>query len=112
MGKAETGKEVVMNGMIHKLAERESVLLQAYREELVERIGRVISSDGTVQPLPGLHLYHNSVPMARVYGVDEPSLCVGDQGYRECFPGERYYPYCPLRSLRASVEQTYIDKVL
>jgi len=31
MGKAETGKEVGMNGMIHKPAERESVLLQAYR---------------------------------------------------------------------------------
>ena len=34
-----------MNGMIHQPAERESVLMQAYREELVERIGRVISFD-------------------------------------------------------------------
>src|SRR6266568_8570532 len=96
MGKAETGKEVVMNGTIHKLAERESVLLQAYREELVERIRRVISSDGTVQPLQGLHLYHNSVPMARVYGVVEPSLCVVAQGSKEFLLGESHYRYDPL----------------
>src|SRR5713101_5364103 len=112
MGKAETGKEVGMNGMIHKPAERESVLLQAYREELVERIGRVINFDGTVQPLPGLHLYHNSVPMARVYGVVEPSLCVVAQGSKEFLLGESHYRYDPLHYLLVTVDLPNIGQVL
>ncbi len=88
-----------MTVMIHKPAERETVLLQAYREELVERIGRVISFDGTVQPLQGLHLYHNSVPMERVYGVVEPSLCVVAQGSKEFLLGESHYRYDPFHYL-------------
>ncbi len=112
MGKAETGKEVGMNGMIHKPAERENVLLQAYREELVERIGRVISFDGTVQPLQGLHLYHHSVPMARVYNVVEPSLCVVAQGSKEFLLGESHYQYDPLHYLLVTVDLPNIGQVL
>src|SRR5207248_1556802 len=112
MGKAETGKEVVMNGMIHKPAERESVLLQAYREELVERIGRVISFDGTVQPLPGLHLYHNSVPLERVYGVVEPSLCVVAQGSKEFLLGDSRYRYDPFHYLLVTVDLPNVGQVL
>src|SRR5437667_9000192 len=112
MGKAETGKEIVMNGMIHKPAERESVLLQAYREELVERIRRVINFDGTVQPLQGLHLYHNSVPMERVYGVVEPSLCVVAQGSKEFLLGESHYRYDPFHYLLVTVDLPYVGQVL
>src|SRR6266571_953555 len=112
MGKAETGKEVGMNGMIHKLADRESVLVQAYREELVERIGRVINFDGTVQPLPGLHLYHNSVPMERVYGVVEPSLCVVAQGSKEFLLGESHYRYDPFHYLLVTVDLPNVGQVL
>src|SRR2546421_5655019 len=112
MGKAETGKEVGMNGMIHKPAERESVLLQAYREELVERIGRVISFDGTVQPLPGLHLYHNSVPLERVYGVVEPSLCVVAQGSKEFLLGDSRYRYDPFHYLLVTVDLPNVGQVL
>ena len=101
-----------MNVMIYKPAERENVLLQAYREELVERIGRVISFDGTVQPLQGLHLYHNSVPMARVYNVVEPSLCVVAQGSKEFLLGESHYQYDPLHYLLVTVDLPNIGQVL
>src|SRR6266581_6822806 len=112
MGKAETGKEVGMNGMIHKPAERETVLLQAYREELVERIGRVISFDGTIQPLQGLHLYRYSVPMERVYGVVEPSLCVVAQGSKEFLLGESHYRYDPFHYLLVTVDLPNVGQVL
>ena len=88
-----------MTGMIHKSAERESVLLQAYREELVERIGRVISFDGTVQPLQGLHLYRHSFPLEQVYSVVEPSLCVVAQGSKEFLLGDSRYRYDPFHYL-------------
>ncbi len=43
-----------MNVMIHQQAEREAELMQANREELVERIARAMREDGTAQPLKGL----------------------------------------------------------
>ena len=36
-----------MNVMIHQQAEREAELMQAEREELVERIGQAVRQDGT-----------------------------------------------------------------
>src|SRR6266480_6986719 len=101
-----------MTVMIHKPAERETVLLQAYREELVERIGRVISFDGTVQPLQGLHLYRHSVPLERVYGVVEPSLCVVAQGSKEFLLGESRYRYDPFHYLLVTVDLPYVGQVL
>ncbi len=101
-----------MNGMIRKPAARDSMVLQAYREELVERIGRVISFDGTIQPLQGLHLYRNSVLMERVYGVVEPSLCVVAQGSKEFLLGESHYRYDPFHYLLVTVDLPSIGQVL
>src|SRR2546428_3072739 len=56
MGDGKTREEVPMNVMILQQAEREAQRVQANREELVERIGRAICEDGTVQPLPALYL--------------------------------------------------------
>ncbi len=72
-------------------SEREAVLLQASREELVERIGRTMRQDGSAQPLPGLHLYRHSIPLEQVYSLVEPSVCVVAQGSKEC-PGEQGVP--------------------
>jgi AraC-type transcriptional regulator N-terminus len=77
-----------MNVRNSQQAEREAKLLQANREELVERIGRAIRQDGTAQPLPGLHLYRHSFPLEQVYNVVEPSLCVVAQGSKEFLLGE------------------------
>src|SRR5262249_47566498 len=54
--------------------------VHAHREELVERIGRAILADGTIQPLPGLYLSRASVPLQPVHSVLEPSVCVIAQG--------------------------------
>jgi len=58
-----------MNVMNHQQAAREAVLLQAHREELVERIARAMRADGTAQPLPGLHLYRHSFPLEQKNNV-------------------------------------------
>jgi hypothetical protein len=50
MDDGETREEVPMNVMIHQPAEREARLMQANREELVERIARAMRQDGTAQP--------------------------------------------------------------
>jgi hypothetical protein len=56
--------------------ERKAVMQQASREELVERIGRVVREDRGEEPLPGLHLAHNSMLLQPVHSVIEPSICV------------------------------------
>ena len=55
-------------------SEREAVLLQASREELVERIGRTMRQDGSAQPLPPSGA---GVQPGRAIGVRG---CPGQQG--------------------------------
>ena len=101
-----------MNVMIHKPAEREAQLLQANREELVERIGRAMHADGTTQPFPGLHLYRRSSPLQLLHGVSEPSVAVIAQGSKEVLLGENCYRYGPSQYLLATVELPTIRRVL
>ena len=101
-----------MNVMIHQQAEREAQRVQANREELVERIARVMRQDGTAQPLQGLHLSRHSVPLERTHGVVEPSLCVVAQGSKEFFLGESRYRYDPFHYLLVTVDLPHISQVL
>src|SRR5947209_5959445 len=112
MGDGETREEVLMNVMIQQRANREAVLLQANREELVERIGRAVRQDGTTQPLPGLHLYRHSFPLEQVYSVVEPSVCVIAQGSKEVLLGDSCYRYDPSHYLLTTVELPRVSQVL
>src|SRR6266699_4017123 len=112
MGDGAIREEVLMDVMNHQQAAREAVLLQAHREELVERIARALRKDGTVQPLQGLHLYRHSVPLEQVYSVVEPSLCVVAQGSKEFLLGESRYRYDPFHYLLVTVDLPYVGQVL
>jgi len=112
MSDGETREGVPMNVMILQQAEREAVLLQANREELVERIGRAMREDGTVQPLQGLHLSRCSLPLKPVHSVLEPSVCVIAQGSKEVLLGDSRYRYDPSQYLLATVELPRVSQVL
>jgi AraC-like DNA-binding protein len=101
-----------MNGMIHQQTEREAQWLQANREELVQRIGRAIHTDGTIQPLHGLYLSRSSVPLEPVHSVLEPSVCVIAQGSKEVLLGESRYRYDPSHYLLATVDLPRVSQVL
>jgi AraC-like DNA-binding protein len=92
--------------------EREAMLLQASREELVERIGRTMRQDGSAQPLPGLHLYRHSIPLEQVYSLVEPSVCVVAQGSKEFLLGKIRYRYDPFHYLLVTVDLPYVGQVL
>ena len=92
--------------------EREAILLQASREELVERIGRTMRQDGSAQPLPGLHLYRHSIPTEQVYSLVEPSVCVVAQGSKEFLLGKSRYRYDPFHYLLVTVDLPYVGQVL
>ncbi len=101
-----------MDAINHQQAEREAQWMQANREELVERIARVIRQDGSAQPLPGLHLYRHSFPLQQVYSVVEPSLCVVAQGSKEFLVGESRYLYDPFHYLLVTVDLPNVGQVL
>src|SRR5438445_5709075 len=112
MNDGETREEVPMNVMIQQPAARETERMQANREELVGRIARAMRQDGTAQPLQGLYLYRHSVPLERVHGVVEPSLCVVAQGSKEFLLGESRYRYDPLHYLLVTVDLPNIGQIL
>src|SRR6266566_1460914 len=112
MDDGETRKEVPMDVMNHQQAEREAQLLQANREELVERIARAMREDGTVQLLQGLHLSRCSLPLKPVHSVLEPSVCVIAQGSKEVLLGDSRYRYDPSQYLLATVELPRVSPVL
>jgi AraC-like DNA-binding protein len=101
-----------MDVMIQKPPEREAERMQANREELVERITRAMRKDGTIQPLQGLYLHRHSVPLERVHGVVEPSLCVIAQGSKEYLLGESRYRYDPFHYLLVTVDLPHVSQVL
>jgi AraC-like DNA-binding protein len=101
-----------MDVINQRLPEREAVLLQANREELVERIGRAMRQDGSAQPLPGLHLYRHSIPLEQVNSLVEPSVCVVAQGSKEFLLGKCRYQYDPFHYLLVTVDLPYVGQVL
>src|SRR5579884_2036611 len=110
--RAEVAMDVMNYQQVEREATRETQLMQAQREELVERIARAIRTDGNFQPLPGLHLYRHSVPLEQVYSVVEPSLCVVAQGSKEFLLGESRYRYDPFHYLLVTVDLPYTGQVL
>lgn len=105
-------KEGAMDPMNQQQAEREALRTQANREELGERITQAVRTDGTIQPLPGLHLSRASVPRARMPSVVEPSLCVIAQGSKEVLMGKSRYLYDPYHYLLTTVQLPRISQIL
>ena len=59
------------------------------RDELAERIACALRTDGTAEPLAGLHLHRMSQPTERVPGVSTPSFCIIAQGSKKVYLGEK-----------------------
>src|SRR5690349_8210991 len=103
-GEGATREEVPMTVLTLQPTDHRFERMHAHHEELVERIGRVMLADGTIQALPGLYLSRASVPLQLVHSVLEPSVCVIAQGSKEVLLGESRYRYDPSRYLLATVE--------
>src|SRR4028119_2371990 len=81
---------------------REQEWMRANHEELIERVGRAIQTDGTVDPLPGLMFRRSSEPTPLGHGTSYPSLCVIAQGSKDILLGEKRYLYNPAHYLIAA----------
>ena len=84
------------NGMAQAASESarlQSGRLQSSQQELIERIQRVVRTDGRVEPLPGLGLNRSSMPGEPLHSVYDPVFCVIAQGSKEVFLGSERYLY-------------------
>jgi AraC-like DNA-binding protein len=98
---------------------------QGSRDELIERIARIVPNDGTAVPLDGLQLRRATAPFELGHGVTYPALCVIAQGAKEVRLGEKCFRYDPAHCLvvtaalpissrvaEASPERPYLGVVL
>ncbi len=83
-------------------ATREDDRNRVSRNELAERIARIVPGDGTADPLHGLLLRRASSPTEMGHGTSSPSFCVIAQGSKEIRLGDRHYRYDPAHYLVAS----------
>ena len=92
-------------------AERDAQLVQAHRDELVERMARAIREDGTVDPLPGMRLYRVSSPTTPLPALFEPAFCVIAQGSKELYLGEESFRYDPYHYCVGTVELAIVSQI-
>jgi AraC-like DNA-binding protein len=114
-----------MDLMNHPHSEREVRVAQAGREELAERVGRVVREEGVVDLPGGLRLLCASSPTELGHGVSFPAFCMVAQGSKEVLLGDDLYRYdannylitaasLPIASriTEASEERPYLGVVL
>src|SRR2546430_881394 len=101
-----------MRPMERRPPEREVRMLEASREELVERLGRAIPEDGTVDPMAGLRLRRASSPTELGPSASYPSLCVIAQGSKEILLGGTSYRYDPAHYLIATIELPIATRIV
>ena len=82
-----------MNLMNRPHPEREIRVAQARREELAERVGRVVREEGVIDLPGGLRLLCASSPTELGHGVSFPAFCLVAQGSKEVLLGDDLYRY-------------------
>jgi AraC-like DNA-binding protein len=95
-----------------RMESRELDRAQAGREELAERITRLVATDGGVQVAAGLDLFRYSAPTGPVYAVNEPSFCIIVQGSKELLLGKERYRYDASRYLLVSAGLPVVGRIL
>lgn len=94
-----------------RLFDREAQRAQANREELVERLTRLVPEEGMIEPIEGLLLSRASAPTEPVHGVSHTCFCVIAQGSKEVTVGEEAYRYDPAHYLLATADLPMIARV-
>jgi AraC-like DNA-binding protein len=77
---------------------------QTNLDEMVERIGRKVRTDGAFETFPGVHLTRVTRASDCSYGVSKPAFCVIVQGAKEVYLGDTVLRYDPQHYLLATVE--------
>ena len=106
------GEAVMVDSVKPQQIEREAQRAQASRDELVERIARIVRRDGMVRLLEGLQLYRESSTKELVHSVSIPAFCVIAQGSKRISLGDDCYHYDPMHYLLVTSELPIVTCVL
>jgi AraC-like DNA-binding protein len=85
-------------------AVRNTRRIEAAREEIVERMSRLLPEDGRIDFVPGLLLIKSSVPAEPVPSLFQPSFCFVAQGRKRASVGGEVFLYDPFHYLIFTVD--------
>lgn len=92
--------------------DRQARRMQAEREELAERLERVLPRDGRIEPQPGIFINRAASPGEPVHACIEPSFCVIAQGSKDLLVGEDRFRYDPAHYLITTVGLPAVGQVV
>jgi AraC-like DNA-binding protein len=101
-----------MKVKIPRSAERDAQVVEAYKNELVERIARVITEDGTVEPFKDVYLRRFSSPNEPLLSLSAPTFSVIAQGSKEAQLGTEHYRYDPYHYCIGTVELPLVTQIV
>lgn len=92
-------------------AKHEVHRMHSNREELVERMGRILREDGSLNIFPGFRLSRSSAPTEPVHSVYQPAFCCVAQGRKQALIGEEVFRYDPGHYLLFTVDLPVVFRV-
>ena len=101
-----------MNTKNKQLMERDAQVVEAYKNELVERIARAITEDGTVEPFKDVYLRRFSSPNEPLLSLSAPTFNVIAQGSKETQLGKDHYRYDPYHYCIGTVELPLVTQIV
>ena len=104
--------ETAMEQRLHAQATSDAERGFAQHSELAGQIARALRTDGTTEPLKGLHLYRASAPTQLTDGISIPGFCVIAQGAKEVYLGDLRYRYDPAHYLLATIELPIVSQII
>lgn len=93
-------------------SQREAHKMEADREELAERIARLLPRDGVSEPQPGVHLSRFAHSNEPGHTVLEPCFCVIGQGAKTLTLGEDVFRYDPAHYVVTTVGLPIVAQIV
>jgi AraC-like DNA-binding protein len=97
--------------MNRREAKREAQRTQSNREELVERMARILPADGSIEAFDGFFLARSSKPIESVNSLYQPAFCFVVQGGKRVLLGEEVFWYDPGHYLIFTVDLPVVFQV-
>jgi AraC-like DNA-binding protein len=104
-------KNAIIGFMDEKEEKRNKLRLRINREELFDRIQKLLPEDGVLEVFPGFFIARSSKPTESVHSIYEPALCFVVQGGKRVLLGEEVFWYDPGHYLIYTVDLPLVFQV-
>jgi AraC-like DNA-binding protein len=104
-------KRAIMIFMDEREEKRNELRIRINREELFDRIQRLLPKDGALEPFPGFLIARLSKPTESLQSIFQPALCFVVQGGKRVLLGEEIFRYDPGHYLLYTVDLPLVFQV-